>query len=199
MNRFEELCETFGVMKQVKRERYPREINLSEEFLAALKKEYYDLKLSEDNEKPVRNRPEKFNKAIRFHINHLENTSAVELEAMRQRYASEVEESSGQRVPEVRVTGEKRVLPQNDAPENTPPKDEKLCKYKRLVLKKNVTTTESNKTKETPDEVEARLKKKQGASYKTQDQRLKDARDLHGIWKNLPKGAQKELLKKSYP
>ena len=48
MNEFEKMCEGFGVIKSTKQERYPRQIRLSEDFLEALKKEYYDMKLAED-------------------------------------------------------------------------------------------------------------------------------------------------------
>lgn len=142
MSEFDELCEGFGVIKKTTRERYPREIKLSEEFLESLKKEYYDHKLEEDSSKPVRNRPQKFAKALRFHISHLEDTAAVELEAMRARFDAEADttvavEANDERVPEVKVDGEKLKLPQNDAPKNTEPKKEKLCKCKRLVLKRN--------------------------------------------------------------
>ena len=140
MSEFDELCENMGIMKKITRERYPREIKLSEAFLEALKKEYYDHKLEEDNERPVRNRPEKFAKALRFQITHLENTAAVELEAMKARYASEVEESNDERVPEVTVDGEKKKLPQNDAPENKEPTTQTLDKGRRLVLKRNVSS-----------------------------------------------------------
>jgi hypothetical protein len=144
MTEFEELCESMGILKKTTRERYPREIKISEEFLEALKKEYYQHKLEEDNTNPVRNRPDKFSKALRFHITHLENTASVELDAMRQKFA---EESNDERVPEVKVNGKDLgVMPQNDAPKNTPPKEEKLGKYARITLKKN--------TSSKPDEVE---------------------------------------------
>lgn len=133
MKEFEKLCEGFGVIKTVKRERYPREIRLSEEFLDALKKEFFNGKLEEDSENPVRNRAEKFVKALRFEISHLNNRADIELEAMRAKF----EESNDERVPEVKVDGEKLELPQNEAPKNTAPKKEKLCKCKRLVLKRN--------------------------------------------------------------
>jgi hypothetical protein len=122
-----------GIIKTVKRERYPREIKLSEKFLDALKEEFYNHKLEEDAEKPVRNYATKFGKALRFEISHLNDRADIELEAMRAKF----EESNDERVPEVTVDGEKLELPQNDAPENTEPKDEKLCKCKRLVLKRN--------------------------------------------------------------
>lgn len=142
MSEFDQLCESMGILKKTTRERYPREIKLSEEFLEALKKEYYNHKLEEDASKPVRNRPAKFGKALRFHISHLENTAAVELEAMKAKFDAEADtgvavEQNDERVPEVKVDGKKLELPQNDAPKNKEPKEEKLCKCKRLVLKRN--------------------------------------------------------------
>lgn len=62
---------------------YPRQINLSEEFLQALKNEYYRLTLEEDAERPVSNRPQKFVKALQFHVADLEKNKEAELEALR--------------------------------------------------------------------------------------------------------------------
>lgn len=133
MSEFDKLCEGMGIIKTVKRERYPREIRLSEEFLEALKKEFYHHKLEEDAEKPVRNYPEKFSKALRFEISHLNDRADIELEQMRQKF----EEMNDERVPEVTVDGEEKKVPCNCAPENKEPKKEKMCKCKRLVLKRN--------------------------------------------------------------
>lgn len=131
MNNFEELCESFGVIKTVKRERYPKEIQLSEEFLEALKKEYYKLKLEESSEKPIRNYSDKFNKALRFEIASLNENLDDELEVMRQRF----EEQNDERVPEVDVEGEDMPeLPHNKATE-----DPKCKKQRRLVLQRNTT------------------------------------------------------------
>lgn len=169
MREFDELCEGLGIIKKVTRERYPREIRLSEEFLEALKKEYYDHKLEEDNERPVRNRPQKFSKALRFQIEHLENTAAVELEAMKARYASEVDESNNERVPEVTVDGEKKKLPQNDAPENKEPTTQTLDKSRRLVLKRNVSS-------EIKEEV---TKKSSKLDMEMSMERLRDLKKMH--------------------
>mgnify|MGYP003341993044 CR=1 FL=1 len=38
---FDKLCENFGVIKQVKKFLYPKQIKFSEPFLESLKKEYY--------------------------------------------------------------------------------------------------------------------------------------------------------------
>jgi hypothetical protein len=140
MSEFDELCESIGIIKTVKLERYPREIHLSEEFLEALKKEFYNHKLEEDSEKPIRNYPAKFAKALRFEISHLNDRADIELEAMRKKFEEESEvaaEANDERVPEVKVGGKKLELPQNDAPKNTPPKEQKLYRRKRLVLKRN--------------------------------------------------------------
>lgn len=136
MSEFEQLCESMGIIKTVRREMYPKEIRLSEEFLEALKKEFYHHKLEEDAEKPVKNYSEKFAKALRFEIAGLNERSDIELEMMRQKF----EEQNDQRVPEVEIDGEEMELCQNDAPKNITPKDEKLCKGKRLVLKRNISS-----------------------------------------------------------
>jgi|GEM_PF-694646 len=135
MNKFEQVCESFGIIKTVKREIYPREIRLSEEFLSALKKEFYHHKLEEDTTKPVKNYPEKFAKALRFQISHLNDSADVELAAMRQKFEED------KRVPEVEIEGEEeKCLVQNDAPENKLPSadDKKQCKGKRIVLQRNI-------------------------------------------------------------
>ena len=89
MSEFDNICESYGIMKKVVRERYPREIRLSEEFLEALKKEFYNHKLEEDAEKPIRNYPEKFAKALRFELSHLNDRADIELETMRQKFTEE--------------------------------------------------------------------------------------------------------------
>jgi 3-methyladenine DNA glycosylase AlkC len=79
--KFDELCEGFGVIKQTKRILYPKQIQLSEEFLQALRNEYYRMKLEEDLEQPVKDRPQKFLKALQFHLTSLEENATQELEA----------------------------------------------------------------------------------------------------------------------
>jgi hypothetical protein len=139
MSEFEKLCENFGVMKVVKRERYPREIQLSEEFLSALKKEFFHHKLEEDSSRPIKNYSEKFQKALRFHLSDLNERADQELEVMRQKF----EEQNNQRVPEVDIEGEDKIpLPQNDAPKDgLPKKSDKDCKQKRIVLQRNFQST----------------------------------------------------------
>jgi len=80
---FDKILENYGIIKQTKRMLYPRDIQISEEFLSALKKEYYKLKIEEDVESPIKNRPQKFLKAMQFHIRDLENNAEQELDAMR--------------------------------------------------------------------------------------------------------------------
>jgi len=83
MDKFSDLCESFGIIKQTKRIMYPRQIKLSEEFMAALKGEYYRLTIEEDNDHPIKNRPQKFLKALQFHVQDLESNKEAELEALR--------------------------------------------------------------------------------------------------------------------
>lgn len=82
-NKFNEICEAFGVIQTTKKMLYPRQIKLSEEFLQALKNEYYRLTLEEDAERPVTNRPQKFVKALQFHVADLEKNKEAELEVLR--------------------------------------------------------------------------------------------------------------------
>ena len=147
MSEFDELCENMGIMKTVKRERYPRQIAFSEGFMESLKQEFYNhkLKLEEDSVKPVRNYSDKFNKALRFEISHLSDRADIELETMRNKLEAEmdstnIDEINDERVPEVTVDGEKKKLTQNDAPENKEPTTQTLDKARRLILKRNVSS-----------------------------------------------------------
>jgi len=110
MNKFEELCEGFGVIKQTKRIMYPRQISLSENFLKALKDEYYRLTLEEDTEKPVSNRPQKFIKALQFHVRDLEQNKEAELQALR----AMMDENTDQY--EVSVKGEEKRVAKKSNP-----------------------------------------------------------------------------------
>jgi len=143
MSEFEKLCEQHGILKTVRNERYPSQIKFSKEFMESLAKEFYSnkLKLDEDKEKPIRNYQEKFNKALRFEISHLNQRADVELETMRAKFDAEADtsvaiEQNNQRVPEVKVDGKQVSLPQNDAPKDYKLKQD-TCKQKRLVLKRN--------------------------------------------------------------
>jgi hypothetical protein len=92
MKKFDSLCETFGVIKQTKKIMYPRQIQLSEEFIQALKNEYFRMKLEEDTERPVKNRGQKFIKALQFHLKELEENSTHELEAYKRMMDENTEE-----------------------------------------------------------------------------------------------------------
>lgn len=82
-NKFEELCESMGVLSQTRRMFYPKQIKFSDNFIKALKEEYFRQKLEEDANLVIRNRPEKFMKAIQFHVADFEKNTAQELEAAR--------------------------------------------------------------------------------------------------------------------
>ena len=90
--KFDELCEGFGVLQQTKKIMYPRQIKLSETFLESLRNEYYRMKLEEDTERPVKNRPQKFLKALQFHVSSLEENAAQELEAYKRIMDEDTEE-----------------------------------------------------------------------------------------------------------
>lgn len=97
MREFEELCESLGVIKKTTRIMYPRQIKMSEEFLEALKAEYYRQKLEEDITGEIKNRPDKFVKALGFHVQKLEEDAEGELEAMRNLVPEESEYKPTQR------------------------------------------------------------------------------------------------------
>ena len=59
------------MMTKTVRSRYPKQIQFSEEFLEAISREYYTQILSEDAESPVKNRQQKFIKALSFIVNEL--------------------------------------------------------------------------------------------------------------------------------
>jgi len=66
---FELLCEALTQIKTTKILRYPKQINLSKEFLESLEKEVKrHLVIDESTELPIQNLNEKMLKAINFHI-----------------------------------------------------------------------------------------------------------------------------------
>lgn len=83
---FDQVCESFGVIKTTKKMLYPRQINFSPEFLNALKREYYGQKLTTEDTKPIKDHVNKFLKAVNFHIHDFESNSAVGLAEMRKIY-----------------------------------------------------------------------------------------------------------------
>jgi hypothetical protein len=71
MSKFEQLCESYGVLETTKRMRYPRQVRFSEDFLKALESEFTKHTLDEKSGAPINNKPEKFLKALKFHLHDL--------------------------------------------------------------------------------------------------------------------------------
>ena len=66
---YKQLCESILTMKTTKVSRYPKQIQLSEEFQQALKNEIVRFTvIDEDKDQPIRNFEEKFLKALHFEI-----------------------------------------------------------------------------------------------------------------------------------
>jgi serine/threonine-protein kinase RIO1 len=76
-DKFDSIVESFypSTMKFVTRVRYPKQIQFSEEFQTALKKEFSRLQTLKENEtespQPIRNYRDKFLKAVNFCIRAL--------------------------------------------------------------------------------------------------------------------------------
>lgn len=62
------LCESLLTIKQTKTIRYPKQIQLSEEFISALKKEIKKFDTISESKEPVRDFENKFLKALSFYI-----------------------------------------------------------------------------------------------------------------------------------
>ena len=76
--KFQELMESYGMLKREQRLFYPRNFNLSPRFLAALKEE---LKMHSKSGLDARAFTAKLNKAIQFHITeYTKNSKPVEKE-----------------------------------------------------------------------------------------------------------------------
>lgn len=120
MNSFETLCEGFGIIKKTTRVMYPRKVQMSEKFLAALKEEYISQKMLEleKADMAIKDRPAAFVKAVMFHIGDLEKNAAMEIEAMRAKLS---EDTSKYQTKE-----EGKPAPKND---------EKSCKKMELRKK----------------------------------------------------------------
>ncbi len=73
INEFEKLCESLATtLKQTKILRYPRQIQLSKEFMESLAKEVAKhMKVLDESSEPIRDLPEKFLKALRFELKEL--------------------------------------------------------------------------------------------------------------------------------
>lgn len=72
-NEFEQLYESLiTTLKQTKIMRYPRQIQLSEEFLKALSKEVNKhMDILDESQQPIRDLPEKFLKALQFELKEI--------------------------------------------------------------------------------------------------------------------------------
>lgn len=70
INNFSHLCEAVSTtLKQTKILRYPKQIQLSEEFMKALSKEVAKhVKILDESQSPIKDFPEKFLKALRFEL-----------------------------------------------------------------------------------------------------------------------------------
>ena len=135
MSKFDELAESFGVIKKTTRQLYPRQIKMSPEFLDALKEEYYRLTIEEDAEKPIKNKPQKFIKALQFHVADLEKNKEAELRALR----AMMDENTEPYVAKVEGEEDEGNDKENKKAEDTERKE---------VLKRNMEKPESVDTKE---------------------------------------------------
>jgi hypothetical protein len=72
-NEYEQLCESVATtLKQTKTLRYPKQIRLSKEFMRALRREIATHKdFLDESDRPIRDMPEKFLKALRFELSEL--------------------------------------------------------------------------------------------------------------------------------
>jgi len=131
---FEEMCESFGVLKSTKRVMYPRQIKLSEEFLKALKNEWFKSKLEEEVSGPVKNKPAKFLKAMQFHVADFEKNADSEVEA----YKRMMEEETA---PEQTGT---------DFKADTPQGNKKVNQKKEMIRKKEVEKQNMELTEDKP-------------------------------------------------
>jgi len=130
MKQFEELCEHFGVIKKTVKIMYPRQIKFSESFLNTLKQEYFKQKLEEDSTNPLKDRPDKFIKGIKFHLMDFENNAQSEMEA----YKRIMDENTDEFVamdPKKTKAPAVKVCPK------------KMKNEKEAVLKRNTTSTSS--------------------------------------------------------
>jgi hypothetical protein len=72
-NEFEQLCESLiTTLRQTTLLRYPRQIQLSEEFRNALTREINrHMQILDESQQPIRDLPEKFLKALKFELTEL--------------------------------------------------------------------------------------------------------------------------------
>jgi len=71
-SKFEQLVEEqYSTIRKTVGMRYPREIQFSDEFMESIRKEYCTQKINEDADSPVRNRSQKFTKALTFVVSDI--------------------------------------------------------------------------------------------------------------------------------
>jgi len=87
--KFDTLCESYTIYKQVKREFYPRQIKFSPDFLRSLREEYDRQQMDED-QSPINNRRVKFLKALNFHLRDIDNGTVMENMTQGERLKKEV-------------------------------------------------------------------------------------------------------------
>lgn len=70
--KFEQLVEEqYSTIRKTVGMRYPREIQFSEEFMESIRREYCTQKINEDASSPVKNRGQKFTKALTFVVSDI--------------------------------------------------------------------------------------------------------------------------------
>lgn len=133
--KFEKLVEEqFSTIRKTVGMRYPKQIQFSEEFIEAIRKEYCSQKLNEDTNNPVLNRGQKFTKALGFIVNDIVSNEESYMSNYR---------------PLSEDTEDYVATPEGE----TPPKKEKEAsdKEKEQVMK-DVTTDEIGKHEVEPAE-----------------------------------------------
>lgn len=91
-----------STITKTKTMRFPRQIQFSDQFMEAIEREYYSQVISESPEAPVRNRPQKFIKALEFVVadlvkNEEQNKSKYILDENTEKY-----KASSENTPECR-------------------------------------------------------------------------------------------------
>ena len=80
---FKQLCESYGIFRQVKREFYPKNIEFSPDFIDAVRGEYNRQKnhIEEDSgtSAPIRDHRNKFLKALNFHLRDIDHGIVKEM------------------------------------------------------------------------------------------------------------------------
>lgn len=84
MSKFEQIVnEQLTTINKTVSMRYPRQIKFSEDFLEAIKREYYGQIIKESPDNQVKNRPDKFLKALRFVVEDIVRNQDKQLDNYR--------------------------------------------------------------------------------------------------------------------